>query len=96
MLEVQSETIIMTAHTNQPDQQVYRITLRGLIDEEFVEAYCPPETVLACEGGAAILSNIHADQSAIVGLTRHLHNLGCTLLSLETEQRELPGRVAQE
>ena len=86
----------MTAHTSQQDQQVYRITLRGLIDEEFVEAYCPPETVLACDGGAAILSNIHADQSAIVGLTRHLHNLGCTLLSLETEQRELPGRVAQE
>ena len=86
----------MTAHTSQQDQQVYRITLRGLIDEEFVETYCPPETVRTCEGGAAILSNVHADQCGIVGMTRHLHNLGCTLLSLETEQRELPGRVAQE
>ena len=34
MLEVQSEIITMTAHTSQQDQQVYRITLRGLIDEE--------------------------------------------------------------
>jgi len=87
MLGVQSEDVTMTAHTSQQDQQVYRITLRGRIDEEFVEAYCPPETVLACEGGAAILSNIHADQSGIVGLARHLHNLGCTLLSIETETR---------
>ena len=84
MLEVQSEDITMTAHTNQQDQQVYRITLRGQIDEEFVEAYCPPETVLAREGGAATLSNIHADQSAIVGLVRQLHNLGCTILALES------------
>ena len=84
MLEVQSEDITMTAHTSQQDQHVYRITLRGQIDEAFVEAYCPPETVLACEGGAATLSNIHADQSAIVGLVRHLHNLGCTILALES------------
>ena len=80
----------MTAHTSQQGQQVYRITLRGQIDEEFVEAYCPAGTVLACEGETAVLANIHADQSGIVGLTRHLHNLGCTLLSLETEQLELP------
>ena len=65
-------------------------TLKGQIDEEFVEACCPAGTVLACEGDATFLSNIHADQSAIVGLTRHLHNLGCTLLSLETEHLELP------
>ena len=76
----------MTAHTNQQDQRVYRITLRGQIDEEFVEAYCPPGTVLACEGEAAVLSNIRADQSAIVGLVRHLHSLGCRLLALETDQ----------
>ena len=86
----------MTAHANLQDQRVYRITLRGQIDEEFVEAYCPTGTVLACEGETAVLANIHADQCGIVGLTRHLHNLGYTLLSLETEQQELPGKVAQE
>ena len=76
----------MTAHANLQDQRVYRITLQGQIDEEFVDAYCPPGTVLACEGDATALSNIHADQSAIVGLVRHLHNLGCSLLALETDQ----------
>ena len=84
MLEVQSEDITMTVHTSQQEEQVYRVTLRGQIDEEFVEAYCPPETVLAYEGEAAILSNIHADQSAVVGLVRHLHNLGCIILALES------------
>ena len=39
-----------------------------------MEAYCPAGTVLACEGETAVLANIYADQSAIVGLTRHLHN----------------------
>gem|GEM_PF-1106740 len=75
----------MNAHTSQQDQRVYRITLRGQIDEEFVEAYCPASTVLACEGETAILANIHADQSSIVGLTRHLHNLGCTILTLDSQ-----------
>ena len=74
----------MNAYTSQQDQRVYRITLRGQIDAEFMEAYCPPETVLAGEGGAAILSNIHADQAGIVGLVRHLHNLGYTILALES------------
>ena len=84
MLRVLSENITMTAHTSQQDQQVYRITLRGLIDEEFVEAYCPAGTILACEGETAVLANIHVDQSAIVGLVRQLHNLGCTILALES------------
>ena len=77
----------MTAHTSQQDQRVYRITLRGQIDEEFVEAYCPPETVLACEGEAAILSNIHADQSGIVGLSATSAQPGVHLAQLETETR---------
>ena len=83
MLEVQSEDITMTAHTNQQDQQIYRITLRGQIDEEFVTAFFPPETVLACDGDATCLSNIQADQASIIGLVRQLHNLGCTILALE-------------
>ncbi len=75
----------MTAHTNWPDDpRTYRITLRGQVDEEFVAAYCPAGTLLAHQGDAACLSDIHTDQSGIVGLVRHLHNLGCTILALET------------
>ncbi len=75
----------MNAHTSQQDRRAYRITVRGQIDEEFVEAYCPVGTVLACEGETAVLANIHADQSGIVGLTRHLHNLGCTIVALDSQ-----------
>lgn len=75
----------MNPHTSQQDQRVYRITLRGQIDQEFVEAYCPAGTVLAGEGETVVLANIHADQSSIVGLTRHLHNLGCTIVALDSQ-----------
>ncbi len=75
----------MTAHTDRPDDlRTYRITLRGQVDEEFVAAYCPAGTLLAHEGDTARLSDIRADQSGIVGLVRHLHNLGCTIVALET------------
>ncbi len=76
--------VAVTAHTSQQDQQVLPITLRDQIDEEFAEVYCPLGTLLAREGGAATLSNTHADQTAIVGLVRHLHNLECTILALES------------
>ena len=36
----------------------------------------------------AVLSNIHADQSGIVGLTWHLHNPGCILQSLELQSNK--------
>lgn len=75
----------MNAHTSQQDRRVYRITLRGQIDEEFVEAYCPAGTVFSCAGETAVLANIHADQSGIVGLTRHLHNLGCIIVALDSQ-----------
>jgi len=54
------------------------------VDEEFVAAYCPPGTVLICDGDTSRLTEIRADQAGIVGLLRHLHNLGCTILALES------------
>ena len=73
----------MTVSTKEQGLRAYRITLRGRVDEEFVAAYCPAGTLLICDGEATRLCNICADQSAIVGLVRHLHNLGCTIVALE-------------
>jgi hypothetical protein len=84
MLGERSEEVTMTAHTSQQNQRIYRITLRGPVDEEFVAAYCPAGTALTCDGDAANMSNIQADQAGIVGLVRHLHNLGYTILALES------------
>ena len=84
MLGMQSEDITMAAHTSQQDQRVYRITLRGRMDEEFVAAYCPAGTMLTCDGDTACLTEIRADQAGIVGLVRQLHNLGYTILAFES------------
>lgn len=75
----------MTANTNATSQQAYRITLRGRVDDEFVAAYCPAGTQLTCAGETTCLCNIRTDQSGIVGLMRHLHSLGCTIVALESQ-----------
>lgn len=74
----------MTANTNETDLRTYRVTLRGRVDEEFVAAYCPAGTHLTCAGETTCLNDIRTDQSGIVGLVRHLHNLGCTIVALES------------
>ncbi len=74
----------MAASATSQDQRVYRITLQGRMDEEFVSAYCPAGTVLVQEGDIARLTNVRADQAAIIGLVRHLYHLGFTILALET------------
>jgi hypothetical protein len=74
----------MADRTNPQDQRIYCLTLQGGVDEEFVAAYCPAGTTLTRAGAVTCLANIHADQTSIVGLVRHLHNLGCTILALES------------
>lgn len=74
----------MTMHNTQQGLRAYRITIQGLVDEDFVAAFCPPETDLIHHDGITVLSNIRADQTSIVGLIRQLHNLGCTILALES------------
>jgi len=74
----------MAARANPQDQRIYCITLQGGVDEEFVAAYCPTGTTLTHAGDVIRLANIHADQTSIVGLVRHLHNLGCIILALES------------
>ncbi len=74
----------MTDRANPQDQRIYCLTLQGGVDEEFVAAYCPAGTALTRAGDVIRLANIHADQAGIVGLVRHLHNLGCTILALES------------
>jgi hypothetical protein len=75
----------VTANTNDQALPSYRIRLRDRVDEEFVAAYCPAGTRLTCEGDATCLSNIRADQSGVLGLVRHLHNLGCTIVALDSQ-----------
>lgn len=69
--------------TEERDVQVYQLRLREPLEERFLASYCPPGTTLVQEGDTTLLSNIETDQSGIMGLIRHLHNLGCTILELQ-------------
>ena len=75
----------MTCELKRSDPRVYRIKIKGFVDNDFVDSFCPPGCALERESDATILSNIHTDQSGILGLIRQLHNLGCTIVSMNCE-----------
>jgi hypothetical protein len=66
----------------------YQIRFEGTVDQEFVAAFCPPETTLSYDGAITTLDHLVTDQSGILGLVRHLHNLGYTILSLNCQPEE--------
>jgi len=68
---------------------VYQIKLRGYLDDDFAAAYCPPKTQVSNENDVTTLGNLQTDQSGIIGLLRHLHGLGCTILEM-TIEKETP------
>lgn len=69
--------------------RTYTLKLRGDLDEDFATSFCPPETTLSRAEETLTLSNLHTDQSGLIGLIRQLHNLGHVIISLNSEQ-ELP------
>jgi hypothetical protein len=70
------------------------LKLSGTLDDDFIASFCPSETIVLRENEATSLSNIRTDQSGIIGLIRNLHNLGCIILSLNSESiyLEIPCR----
>ena len=68
--------------TQNSDLRCYQLKITGQLDDDFVASFCPPETIIQRESDTTLLSNISTDQSGILGLIRHLHNLGCTILSM--------------
>lgn len=72
----------MTADTKKNDQQLYQIKFSGRVDDDFVTSFCPPGLTIERDGDITFISNIRTDQSGMIGLIRHLHNLGCTILSI--------------
>lgn len=69
---------IATAHA-------YRLKILGPLDDDFVTSYCPEGTMLSVEGDLSLLDRICADQSAVIGLLRHLHNMGCTIVEMTSD-----------
>ena len=74
----------MNDNNESNEMQVYRMRLSGRMGDDFVNAFCPAGTLRTDEGETTLLANIRTDQSAIIGLIRSLHNLGCTILAVIT------------
>jgi hypothetical protein len=66
------------------DNRSYTLTFSGTLDDDFLASYCPEGTTLTTANGTAILDDIRTDQSGIIGVIRHLHNLGCVILQVTT------------
>ncbi len=75
----------MNTHNTNQDISSYTLKLSGTLDDDFVISFCPSETIVLRENETTSLSNIRTDQSGIIGLIRNLHNLGCVILSLNSE-----------
>lgn len=67
---------------NPASRRDYQLTLIGDMDEDFITSYCPQGTTQHSENGLTHLEDIHTDQSGMIGLLRHLHNLGYTILEM--------------
>lgn len=64
------------------DTCIYRIELRGEVDEGEVNALGPLRVkVEPCDTGLTLLT-VHTDQSGLIGLLRYLHGLGFVVLTL--------------
>lgn len=68
--------------TNPPQVTRYTLVFRGMLDEELLREYCLPGFILTSEANHFVLSNLQLDQAGLLGLIRQLHNLGCTVLSV--------------
>jgi hypothetical protein len=71
----------MTPH----EVRTYTLKLFGFLDDDFVPANCPAGTIQEQDSGCTWLKNIQTDQSGILGLMRHLHNLGYSVLVMIAE-----------
>jgi hypothetical protein len=68
------------------DVSAYRIEIQGSLSESDVNAASPVHMTLVHKGPAVTGFSVHADQSGLVGLVRHLHGRGLVLLSVWREQ----------
>jgi hypothetical protein len=59
---------------------IYRIRLRGHVDQGETNATSPLEMRAEQTGADATLFTVRTDQSGLVGLLRHLHGLGFVFL----------------
>ena len=60
----------------------YRIEVQGEVDEQDFNTTSPLRVSIKQTDSAAAAFTLHADQSGLVGLIRHLHHQGFVILSM--------------
>ena len=60
----------------------YDIEVQGQVNEDEFNVISPLRVTVSRATTASTLLTLHADQSGLVGLIRHLHHQGFVLLSL--------------
>jgi hypothetical protein len=64
---------------------IYHIEIQGQVEEADFNSTSPLQVTVARANAESTLFTLHADQSGLVGLIRHLHHQGFVLLSLARE-----------
>jgi hypothetical protein len=64
------------------DMITYNIQLNGQVNEQEINARSPLQMSLVWVTPNASLVTVCTDQSGIIGLIRHLHNLGLVFLAI--------------
>lgn len=68
------------------DSNTYLIQLRGQVDEGEINAASPVQMTMTRGDKDGTLFTVHADQSGLVGLLRHLHGRGLVFVSIACER----------
>lgn len=68
----------------------YRITLRGQVDVDDLNHASPHQMTPDQIQAASTIVTVYTDQSGLLGLIRHLHNLGLEISSItsQSERKE--------
>jgi hypothetical protein len=74
---------------NTSDTCTYILQFSGELEADFLASFCPAGTTLTIRDNITTLSNLRTDQSGILGIIRHLHNLGILILEMTTLQDNL-------
>jgi hypothetical protein len=69
----------------------YTIQLLGQVNDRELNALSPLQMHIEQAGPRVTLVSVCTDQSGIIGLIRHLHNLGLVFLSLRRADADLAG-----
>ena len=83
-------TVVEIIHGEEPERMhdicAYKIKVLGQVDEKDLNTNSPVQMTSVRTKMSTTLLTIHADQSGLIGLMRHLHGRGIVFLSVLCER----------